>query len=504
MSDILEKAQARQIELIRQISDSAEIISQRPLFHFATPGGWCNDPNGFSQFRNQVHLFYQYHPYSTQWGPMHWGHAISTDMLFWEHKPVALAPDSDYDLKGCFSGTALEDNGKHVIAYTGVSSNGKIDVQNQCIAIGDGLHYEKIFNSPVLTARDIPFQYQISDFRDPKIWKKDGRLYMVCVIKKTDNRGAMVIFESKDLEKWIYKGILDSSKDGLSNMWECPDISTIDGNDVIIFSPQEVVENSSLGFHNGNNSVYMTGKLDYENCSFTRHIRPENGYTAALVDYGIDFYAPETTKLSDGRTIMTGWMQAWESYITPENYLWSGMMTLPRELTIKNNRLCQSPVRELEKYRTSHKSLEIKPDSSENASTDRNPIHYGKRHFELDLVFSENATGTFILTLGDSGNKKNFIILELNFDRNVICFDRSNTFRPGNIPSRQAKIRSESRQHTLKLICDTCSIEAFLDDGIMTFTNAFFLKDEISEVSAVNHTDGKICCDLWQIELQQT
>lgn len=116
MSEIFEKAQKKQAELSEQITKK-EIQAQRPLFHFAVPGGWCNDPNGFSEFGGKVHLFYQYHPYSTQWGPMHWGHVVSSDMLSWQLQPVALAPDTAADNKGCFSGTALEHEGKHIIAW---------------------------------------------------------------------------------------------------------------------------------------------------------------------------------------------------------------------------------------------------------------------------------------------------------------------------------------------------------------------------------------------------
>ena len=162
MSRELELAQKKQDELASIIKNSNEIQNQRPLFHFATPGGWCNDPNGFSQFDDKIHLFYQYNPYSTKWGSIHWGHVISKDMLDWELQPVALAPENEGDCKGCFSGTAIDDNGCHLMAYTGVSNNGKVDIQNQCIAAGDGIHYQKKSEKAIITAEDIPFKYNLS------------------------------------------------------------------------------------------------------------------------------------------------------------------------------------------------------------------------------------------------------------------------------------------------------------------------------------------------------
>ena len=116
--------------------------TSKPLFHVSAPVGWINDPNGFSVFKGKIHLFYQYHPYNTEWGPMHWGHSVTSDMIRWQQLPVALAPDQEYDAFGCFSGSAIEVGDQHVLLYTGVSKttrNGQvIERQNQCLAYGDG------------------------------------------------------------------------------------------------------------------------------------------------------------------------------------------------------------------------------------------------------------------------------------------------------------------------------------------------------------------------------
>lgn len=488
MTDSLFKATETQKELFSKINSSREILDQRPGFHFSTPGGWCNDPNGFSQYNGKVHLFYQYHPYSTKWGPMHWGHVVSEDMINWKLLPVALAPDSSADLKGCFSGTAIQDEKDHFLVYTGVSSNGKIDIQNQCIAVGNGEIYQKSEKNPILTAKDIPFEFNKEHFRDPKIWKKDGIYYMACVIKQLNDCGAIVMFESKDKTNWKYKGILDTSKDGLSKMWECPDVLSLDGKDLLIFSPQEVQENYDSGFHNGNNSVYVSGELNYQDCKFYREIRNENGYTAAQIDCGIDFYAPETTKLSDGRTIMIGWMQSWESYITPENYLWSGMMTIPRELSFKNGRLYQLPVRELEKYKINQKSLEI--DSGKSVEV----FSKQKRHFEMDVKIPAKTSGNVKIVLG----RKEKVELEINLTKKFIAFDRNSSLNPGNISYRKAKLESEEIE--LQILGDTCSLEVFINEGKMAFTNTFFLSENESDLILENNSTEKIDCNFWEIK----
>lgn len=496
MTEILEKAQKRQNELSEKISSSKEILAQRPLFHFATPGGWCNDPNGFSEFNGKVHLFYQYHPYSTQWGPMHWGHVTTKDMLTWSLESVALAPDTNADKNGCFSGTAIStEDGRQIIAYTGVSKDGDKEIQNQCIAFGDGKTYEKFSQNPVLTAKDIPFEYQKDHFRDPKIWQKDGKFYMACVLKQLDNCGAMVIFESKDAKKWTYKGILDSSRNDFSGMWECPDVLNLDGKDMLIFSPQEMKKDYNAGFHDGNNSVYSTGLLDYKKFKFFSDIRAENKCFAAQIDYGIDFYAPQTTKLSDGRTILIAWMQAWESYITPENYLWSGMMTIPRELSFKNNRLYQNPVRELENLRADEENSEIPPEKEKTI------LNQQERHFELEFQVSEKTSGTIKIILGNTEDE--YVLLKIDLYEQSIYFDRSKSQIPGKISERKAKLPPKEKETKIRIIGDTCSLEVFVDDGKMAFTNTFFLSKTNTDLRIRNETSQKIRCKTWKLQKQE-
>ena len=116
MSEMLKKARAYEAEKAAQTDKNT-----RPLFHISAPAGWINDPNGFSVYDGKIHLFYQYYPYAREWGPMHWGHSVTTDMISWEQLPAALAPDQDYDRNGCFSGSAIEADNKHVLVYTGVT-----------------------------------------------------------------------------------------------------------------------------------------------------------------------------------------------------------------------------------------------------------------------------------------------------------------------------------------------------------------------------------------------
>ena len=144
----------------RKYEETAEKMiaaCDRPAFHLSARTGWMNDPNGFSFYGGKYHLFYQYHPYDCLWGPMHWGHAVSEDLLHWTYLPAALAPDELYDRDGCFSGSALAlPDGRQLLMYTGVlreqQADGSIrETQTQCLAAGDGTDYEKYEKNPVLT-----------------------------------------------------------------------------------------------------------------------------------------------------------------------------------------------------------------------------------------------------------------------------------------------------------------------------------------------------------------
>ena len=196
---------------------------EKPLFHVTPETGWMNDPNGFSVYQGKVHLFYQFYPYKTEWGPMHWGHQVTKDLVKWEAYPVAMAPDQDYDHIGCFSGSAVEADGKHVLLYTGVSQKDGKEIQNQCIAIGDGKTYEKWQDNPVIKGDIMPEKFGRKDFRDPKIWKKDGRYYCVVGNRYEENCGQIVLFSSADYKNWRYENVLLRNDGKNGDMLECPD-----------------------------------------------------------------------------------------------------------------------------------------------------------------------------------------------------------------------------------------------------------------------------------------
>lgn len=221
-------------EQVLQTQRQALNLRWYPHYHLAARAGWINDPNGLVWFDGWYHAFYQHHPYSTQWGPMHWGHARSKDLVHWEHLPVALAPEGPEDKDGCFSGSAVVDGDTLALIYTGHKFHGDPGdeanlYQVQCLATSrDGIHFERqgmVVDTP-------PGMHH---FRDPKVWWEGDSWYMIVGAREGDT-GQVRLYRSADLRQWQDVGVLDEAESAMGYMWECPDFFTLNGKRVLMFS----------------------------------------------------------------------------------------------------------------------------------------------------------------------------------------------------------------------------------------------------------------------------
>ena len=252
---------------------------ERPDFHLSARTGWMNDPNGFSYYNGLYHMFYQYYPYEPRWNSMHWGHAVSKDLLHWKYLPAALAPDEAYDRDGCFSGSAAAlPDGRQILMYTGElrkrQANGEYcDIQTQCIAVGDGADYEKYEMNPVLDKTDIPEGSSVHDFRDPKVWqKKDGTYCCIVGNRPADGSGQILLYTSPDGFHWNYKSVLAANHNRFGKMWECPDFFELDGKWILLTSPQDMLP-EGFEYHNGNGTLCLIGEYDEDTGTFKEQDR---------------------------------------------------------------------------------------------------------------------------------------------------------------------------------------------------------------------------------------
>lgn len=474
-SEVLQKARDFEAHYGPHIPEA-----ERPAFHATPTIGWMNDPNGFSFYKGVCHLFYQYHPYSNEWGPMHWGHLTTRDFLHWERLPAALAPDREYDAAGCFSGSAAElSDGRQLLMYTGVrrdrDEEGFIrDVQTQCIALGDGVNYEKCDLNPVLSGPDLPPGGSTVDFRDPKIWQEpDGTFYAVIGNRTDDDSGAILLYQSKDEGKsWTFVRTLDACHNQYGKMWECPDFFPLDGRQVILTSPQDM-NPIGLEFHAGNGTLCLIGDLDPDG-SFARK------YTQA-VDYGLDFYAPQTVAAPDGRRVMIAWMQNWATVgAKPDQCRWFGQMTLPRELSIRDGRLYQLPVRELERCRGQQVVHRFIPVSGEVNLP-------GVQGRVLDMTVTVRPTGGeiyrwFRIRVAKDGEHETIIRYKPN--ESTLKIDRTRSGLPHDIVhTRSFLVRPKNGELKLRVILDRFSVEVFVNDGEQAASSVIYTRQEADAIT---------------------
>ena len=435
-----------------------------PKYHIAAPAGWVNDPNGFSFFKGKCHFFYQHYPYGVEWGPMHWGHVVSEDLIHWEHLPIALAPDKDFDNDGVFSGSGIEADGKLYLIYTGniLVAEGQ-HFQKQCLAWSDdGIHFTKSKKNPII---DVPENVDMSqgDFRDPKVWEHDGKYYALLGAKTADGaKGQVLLYESKDLENWTFKNISARAEGNQGKMWECPNFAEVSGQDLLILSPMEIAPNGTK-FLNNVDVVYFVGEMDYSTGIF-------NHGAMGIVDHGFDFYAPQVTNTPDGRTILIGWLDMWFMPQPEQADGWAGQMTIPRELKIKNNKLYSTPIKELEKLRE-HKII------LKDLSIDKATSFDGISGAAVELCLTVDAKDNFSITIRNT--------FRIAYDNSgIIKINRDAAFDERLAGERETAI-SPHKNLKLRIFIDRSSVEVFVNDGEAVFSARIYPEETATGIEFV-------------------
>ncbi|MBQ7164427.1 MAG: glycoside hydrolase family 32 protein, partial [Clostridia bacterium] len=458
----------------------------RHTYHVMPPVGWMNDPNGFNYAFGKYHMFFQFNPYSAEWGPMHWGHYTTEDFVKWHLEPTAIAPDEDYDRDGCFSGTSIvKDNGFYLM-YTAVAGG----LQTQALArSADGVNFVK--EGQVITGEDLPADCSRSDFRDPKVFLRNGIYYAITGSADVDGSGQLLLLESPDLMRWKYVGRVwkDRRTEGI---YECPDLTVIDGKDVLITSPQGLAADG-WRHENLHGNLYMAGSIDLETGAFHSEYEDE-------IDGGFDFYAAQTLTAPDGRIIMTAWMQMWSRSMPTAKGGWAGAAILPRELSIVNGKLIQTPVREIEKYRQNGVYLSEKTIDGEVSFAGVNGVKV-----ELDFsmnIDSAEKTGVKLYK-GDINETKIYYDAKQEkvvFDRSGMGIRISHDPKEKDASVRSVKIKLNGNVIRFRIFLDVSSCEVFINGGERTMTGnvysgpadngiCFFAEGGISEIVRLEKYD---------------
>jgi len=441
-------------------------------YHIMPPAGLLNDPNGFIQFEDEYHLFYQFNPFATNHGTKLWAHLKSKNLVEWQELPLALAPTQSYETHGCYSGSAVNNDGIMTLIYTG---NVKDENDNretyQCLAVSDdGVKFEKL--GPVINNQP---QGYTRHFRDPKVWKKDGKWFMVIGTQNTNKKGRVLLYRSEALKDWELLGEVAESKlnnlDDIVYMWECPDLFTLRGKEVLIGSPQGIKPEEDF-YNNIYQSGYLVGELNYQTGEFKHQEFKE-------LDRGFDFYAPQTTFDNKGRRILIAWMglpDQKENYPERKNG-WVHAMTIPRVLELNaDDKLIQKPIPELKSLRS--KEIVYQDIKIENEEIELTKIEGDSIELIMEFQnFDAEQFGVKLRAAAD-GSQKTLIYYDQKIRK--LIFDRNNSGK-GKNAIRRCSFENKDKIK-LHFFIDTSSIELFVNDGDEVFTSRVYPSAENKKI----------------------
>lgn len=475
----------------------------RPQIHFSPKEHWINDPNGMVYYKGIYHLFFQYYPGASVWGPMHWGHATSKDLIHWEQQPTALYPDK---LGYIFSGSAVVDknntsgfgkNGKPplVAIYTNHNMDGekakRNDFQTQSIAysLDEGKSWVKYAGNPVIKNPGI------TDFRDPKVsWFAPQKKWIMTLATKDK----VTFYSSPNLKNWVKESEFGENSGAHGGVWECPDLFQLDDNGKKVWV---LIANINPGAPNGGSGTqYFLG--DFDGHTFT-----PNSTKTKWLDYGPDDYAGITWSNTGNRKIFIGWMSNWNYANLVPTTKWRNAMTIPRELKLKHvgdeMMVTSEPVKELNTIQS--KSI-IKENITINKSFEIDKNKFGNI-YPCKLNVRVNQLKDFSIVLSNDLEEK--IIIGFDKNKNEFYIDRTKAgktnFEKGFAAKHTVPRFITSDKTDISIIIDESSIELFADEGLSNMTSIYFptktfthIKIETPETILINKMELFKLNSIWR------
>ncbi|RYY56166.1 MAG: glycoside hydrolase family 32 protein [Chitinophagaceae bacterium] len=446
----------------------------RPQFHFSPKAHWMNDPNGMFYLDGTWNLYFQYYPDGTTWGPMHWGHATSTDLISWKEEEVALFPDS---LGYIFSGSAVVDkdntsgfgkNGKTPIVaiFTHHDPKGaeakknNYQVQSLAYSLDKGMTWVKYDGNPVLPNPGIV------DFRDPKVnWNSKINQWVMTLATKD----RITFYSSPNLKEWTRLSEFGQKLGAHGGVWECPDLFPLDykGKETWVL----LVSINPGGPNGGSATQYFIG--DFNGKEFI-----PSDTTTRFIDYGTDNYAGVTVANTGDRRVFIGWMSNWLYGEKVPTEKWRSAMTIPRTLSLKEAGgkafLAALPVKETEKLGTVLKDAAPEKDGkiliAGKDSLFR--LSFATQDENFEISFSNSSAEKFVIGFDKPSNR--------------FYMDRTAAGAAGFYPAFAARHwapRVGNGNVKIDLLVDLASVELFADEGLTVMTDIFFPVTSFNTVS---------------------
>lgn len=497
-NEMQQKRFRQEREALKKMERTVNNCPFRTQYHVMPPVGWINDPNGLCQFRGVYHAYFQYSPLSVHGGGGYWGHCTSPDLIHWEYKEPVLTTDIPEDAGGVYSGSSFIENDRMYVFYTGnVKQPGDYDyidsgrISTQILTKSDdGQHMSGKIK--LLGMEDYPKNIT-QHVRDPKVWKEDGRYYMVLGARarawdasgKRSDKGGILIYTSDNKEKWsLYREIVPEHKFGY--MWECPDLFTLDDMRILSFCPQGLLsgeENYQNLYQSGYSllSVYDPDKehsVRQNNRTAECSWNPEE--TFREWDMGFDFYAPQSFVDENERRILIGWAGVPDTERTHRNLSvkngWQHCLTLPTELEYRNGKIFRRPVRELESLPWMKKDAE---------AADGEKRKYLWKNQTIEIIEDGIAGGERQYLIGKEDNG---LTIRVSGDRVELNFLNRNGEPSACGGGRKVRAgRVERMVEDLLVIIDSSIAEVFVNGGEIVFTTRIYLEKKDRELV----TDGR-------------
>ena len=433
---------------IKDLYDKIQTSVYRQKYHVQPITGLSSDPNGFSYYKGQWHLNYQWCPWGAVHGLKYWYHATSEDLVHWKNEGIGLAPDRDYDNKGNHSGSGIAEGDDLYFFYTGNHRDEDwVRTPYTCVAYLDETGKLKKLDEPLFGPRPDYSEHQ----RDPKVvYNEEKETYYIFIgAQNLDLKGRVLIYQSKELlSGWTFAGELKvPGYEDFGGMWECPCIQNISGKDVLIFSPQYTTLPGRAASTNHN--VYLVGKMDYDTLTFT----PESDYRH--LDFGFDFYAAQlASNVGDpDKAIIIAWIGLPDNHYPTEEEDWEGSQILPRELRLKDGKIVASPIPAVEDIRIGEVAADgTLPDACEIQ------IEAAGGDLDLNLFTKEDGSGGFRIHYDDA--------------KKCCTVDRTGMDKRFNEKVGEVLDMPLDRPlANLRIFIDRSSVEIFANDGEQTFTS---------------------------------
>ena len=453
-------------QTIEKLTEQVNQSEYRQTFHIQPQIGLLNDPNGLIYFKGNYYVSHQWFPLGPVHGLKYWYTYQSKDLVEFEAIGPTIKPDTKDDSHGVYSGSAFEYHDHLYYMYTANhrdSDWNRISTQHIAKMAKDG----SINKFPKAVISEPPFGYT-QHFRDPKVHVQNGVYYAMIAAQNIKKQGRILQYRSTDIVNWEFQGEIQTNLDDFCYMLECPDYFNLNGYDMLLFCPQGI-DSEGERFKNIYQSGYIMGQYDINNLTMNHGDFHE-------LDYGFDFYAPQTFLDENNQRILIGWMGLPEINYPSDADGWAHCLTIPRVLTIESGNLKQRPIKALEKLRTNEET------ALGYANKFTRQLHpYEGKQFELIIDILENEATEVYFEVRTS--KTESTLITYNKREQKLTLDRSESGQlPGPVEGTTRSTYLDTPLSKLQLFVDTSSVEIFCNDGELVMTTRIFTDENATGI----------------------